>query len=57
MYLHTFYPDNDQTLIKLGLNFVKQKEILISQSNLNLIVNDVMGIERHLLVELNKLNY
>ena len=49
-----FYPDNEQTLIKLAFNFAKQKEILISQSNLNLIVNRCNGDRETLINELNK---
>src|SRR6056300_1019856 len=33
-----FYPDNDQTLSKLAYNFLKEKKISISSSNVNLIV-------------------
>ena len=34
-----FYPDNDQTLSKLAYNFLREKKISISSSNINLIVN------------------
>jgi len=30
-----FYPDNDQTLLKLAYNYVKEKKISISQANIN----------------------
>ena len=34
-----FYPDNEQTLSKLALDYLKNKKILISPENINLIVN------------------
>ena len=36
-----FYPDNDQILTKLTYNFLRDKEISISSSNINLIVNSI----------------
>ena len=38
-----FYPDNDQTLSKLTYNFLRDKNISISPSNINLIVNKCSG--------------
>ena len=52
-----FYPDNDQTLSKLTYNFFKKKNILISQANINLIVNKCNGERDALLNELNKIEY
>ena len=52
-----FYPDTDQTLSKLTYNFLKKKNILISQSNINLIVNKCNGDREILLNELNKIEY
>ena len=52
-----FYPDTDQTLSKLTYNFLKKKNILISQSNINLIVNKCNGDRETLLNELNKIEY
>ena len=52
-----FYPDTDQTLSKLTYNFLKKKNILISQSNINLIVNKYNGDRETLLNELNKIEY
>ena len=43
-----FYPDNDQTLSKLAYNFLRDKKISISPSNINLIVNKCSGTEKHL---------
>jgi len=52
-----FYPDNDQTLSKLTYDFFKKKNILISQANINLIVNKCNGERDALLNELNKIEY
>ena len=52
-----FYPDTDQTLLKLTYNFLKKKNILISPSNINLIVNKCNGDREILLNELNKIEY
>ena len=52
-----FYPDTDQTLSKLAYNFFKKKNILISPSNINLIVNKCNGDRETLLNELNKIEY
>ena len=52
-----FYPDTDQTLSKLTYNFLKKKNILISQSNINLIVNKCNGDREILLNELNKIEF
>jgi DNA polymerase-3 subunit delta len=52
-----FYPDTDQTLSQLTYNFLKKKNILISQSNINLIVNKCNGDRETLLNELNKIEY
>ena len=52
-----FYPDNDQTLSKLTHNFLKKKNILISQSNINSIINKCNGDRETLLNELNKIEY
>ena len=52
-----FYPDTDQTLSKLTYNFLKKKNILISPSNINLIVNKCNGDREILLNELNKIEY
>ena len=52
-----FYPDTDQTLSKLTFNFLKKKNISISPSNINLIVNKCNGDREILLNELNKIEY
>ena len=52
-----FYPDNEQTLSKLTYNFFKKKNILISQENINLIINKCNGDRETLINELNKIEY
>jgi len=49
-----FYPDNDQTLSKLAYNFLKEKKISISSSNINLIINKCSGDRETLINELKK---
>jgi DNA polymerase-3 subunit delta len=53
----TFYPDNDQTLSKLTYNFLKDKKISISPSNINLIVSKCNGDRETLTNELQKIEY
>ena len=50
-----FYPDNDQTLSKIAYNFLKDKKISISSSNMNLIVNKCSGDREALINELQKI--
>ena len=50
-----FYPDNDQTLSKLALEFFKEKNILISRSNINQIVTKSQGDRENLYNELLKI--
>jgi DNA polymerase-3 subunit delta len=52
-----FYPDNDQTLSKLTYNFLKNKKISISPSNINLIVNKCSGDREALINELQKIEF
>ena len=52
-----FYPENEQTLSKLAFDFFKSKNILISNSNINLIVNKCNGDRQTLLNELLKVEY
>jgi len=50
-----FYPDNSQTLSKLAYNYLKDKKIVISQANINLIINKCNGDREALLNELQKI--
>jgi DNA polymerase-3 subunit delta len=52
-----FYPDNDQTLSKLAYNFLRDKKISISPSNINLIITKCNGDREVLLNELNKIEF
>ena len=49
-----FYPDNNQTISKLTYNYLREKNISISPSNVNLIVNKCGG-DRQTII--NKLRY
>jgi len=50
-----FYPDNEQTLIKIGFDFIREKKISISASDLNLIINKSNGDRYVLFLELEKI--
>jgi DNA polymerase-3 subunit delta len=52
-----FYPDNSQTLSKLAYNFLNDKKISISPSNINLIVGKCNGDRETLINELQKIEY
>jgi DNA polymerase-3 subunit delta len=52
-----FYPDNDKTLSKLAYNFLRNKKIFISSSNINLIVNKCSGDREALINEIQKIEY
>jgi len=52
-----FYPDNDQTLSKLAYNFLRDKKISISPSNINLVINKCGGDRETLVNELHKVEY
>ncbi len=50
-----FYPDNDQILSRLAYNFLKEKNIMLSQSDINNIVNKCNGDRENLINELKKI--
>ena len=50
-----FYPDNNQTLSKLAYNFLNDKKISISPSNLNLIISKCGNDRETLFNELRKI--
>ena len=50
-----FYPDNQQTLTKIALNFLREKKIALSQSDINLIINRSNGDREILNNELKKI--
>ena len=52
-----FYPDNNQTLSKLAYNFLRDKKISISSSNINFIVGKCSGNRETLINELWKIEF
>ena len=52
-----FYPDNDQILSKLAYNFLSNKKISISPSNINLIIGKCGSDRETLINELQKIEY
>ncbi len=50
-----FYADTDQTLSRLTYDFLKKKNISLSPSNINLIINKCNGDRSNLKNELNKI--
>ena len=53
-----FYPDNEQILSKLAVEYFREKNIAISQLNINQIVNKCAGDRENLYNELKKIeNY
>ena len=51
-----FYPDNDQTLVRIAFNFFKLNKIAISNLDTNFIIDKCNGDRETLLNELNKIN-
>ncbi len=52
-----FYPDNEQTLFKIALDFFKKKNISISTLNINLIISKSNNDRENLFNELNKIEH
>jgi len=52
-----FYPDSEQILSKLTYNFLRDRKISISPSNINLIINKCSGDRETLINELQKIEY
>ena len=52
-----FYPDNNQTLMGVAYDFLKKKNIIISSSDLNLIIERINGDREALLTELEKIEF
>jgi len=50
-----FYPDNYETLLRLVQNFLKEKKISLSQSNINLLVDRCSEDRANLMRELEKI--
>ena len=51
------YPDNEQALLNLAVNYLKDKKILMSHENVNLLVNKCSGNREALLNELQKVEF
>ncbi len=52
------YPDNNETLSKIAYDYIREKKIPISSSNMNQIINRSNGERKNLLMEIEKLeNY
>jgi len=51
------YPDNEQALLNLTINYLKEKKILMSHENVNLLVNKCSGNREALLNELQKIEF
>jgi DNA polymerase-3 subunit delta len=52
-----FYPDSPETLSKLSYNYFKENKVVISQENINLIVNRCNGDRGVLKNELEKIKF
>ena len=52
-----FYPDNEQVLSKLAYNFLQDRKISMSPSNINMIINKCSGERETLINELQKIEY
>ena len=50
-----FYPDNEQTLIRLAYNYLNEQKINISPANVNSIVSKTNGDRKNLYNELEKI--
>ncbi len=50
-----FYPDSEQTLIKFTYNYLKEKKISVSSSNVNILINKCNGDRAVLINELEKI--
>ena len=50
-----FYPDNNDTLVNLAHSFLKEKKILLSQSDVNLLINRCNNDRGNIENELNKI--
>ncbi len=50
-----FYPDNEQTLSKIGFDYLRERKISISAADLNVVVSKSNGDREILFLELKKL--
>ncbi len=52
-----FYSDNEKTLLDLASNFLKKKNIILSRSNINLLIDRCANDRGNLLNELKKVEF
>ncbi len=52
-----FYPDTNETLSKIAYNYLKNQKLILSQSNINLIINRSNGDRGLLKSELRKIKF
>ena len=53
-----FYPDNEKTLLNYTFNFLKERNMILSTSNINLLIDKCANDRGNLINELNKIeNY
>ena len=50
-----FYPDSDATLLRIASNYLRERKISISQSNINNIIKKINGDRKNLFNEILKL--
>lgn len=50
-----FYPDTNETLFKIALNFLNNQKISLSRENINLVINKCNNDRKNLLNELEKI--
>ena len=50
-----FYPDNDQTLVKIAIEYLKQKKLSLSTSLINTVINQCNGDREILYNQLKKI--
>ena len=50
-----FYPDNDGTILRIASNYLRERKISISQSNINNIIKKINGDRKNLFNEILKL--
>ena len=51
-----FYPDEEKSLTRLAIDYFREKKIIISSYNINIIVNKFSGNREMLFNELEKIN-
>ena len=52
-----FYPDNEKTLLNFTYNFLKERNMILSTSNINLLIDKCANDRGNLINELNKIEF